>query len=104
MFKRTLFRGANASRVEAPMKNTVKVNAQALVAPGHFVVEGSFRRSENASGGQGFLVAHLASVLVPFNCLAKCFSSLLAYLDAVLFENVHAFLAFRVAYLQHAED
>ena len=42
MFKRTLFRGANASRVEAPMKNTVKVNAQALVAPGRFVVEGSF--------------------------------------------------------------
>lgn len=42
MFKRTLFRGANASRVEAPMKSTVKVNAQALVAPGRFVVEGSF--------------------------------------------------------------
>lgn len=42
MFKRTLFRGANASRVEAPMKNTVKVNAQAIVAPGRFVVEGSF--------------------------------------------------------------
>lgn len=42
MFKRTLFRGANASRVEAPMKNTVKVNAQALVAPGRFVVERSF--------------------------------------------------------------
>lgn len=42
MFKRTLFRGANASRAEAPMKSTVKVNAQALVAPGRFVVEGSF--------------------------------------------------------------
>lgn len=42
MFKRTLFRGANASRVEAPMKSTVKVNAQALVAPGRFVVEESF--------------------------------------------------------------
>ncbi len=42
MFKRTLFRGANASRVEAPMKSTVKVNAQALVALGRFVVEGSF--------------------------------------------------------------
>lgn len=42
MFKRTLFRGANVSRVEAPMKSTVKVNAQALVALGRFVVEGSF--------------------------------------------------------------
>lgn len=65
MFKRTLFRGANASRVEVPTKCTVKENAQALVAPGRFVVEGSFRRSENASCGQGFLVAHLVSVLVP---------------------------------------
>lgn len=104
MFKRTLFRGANASRVEVPTKCTVKENAQALVAPGRFVVEGSFRRSENASRGQGFLAARLAPVLAPFNCLAKCFSPLFAYLDAVLFENVHAFLAFRVAYLQHAED
>lgn len=42
MFKRTLFRGANASRVEVPTKCTVKENAQALVAPGRFVVEGSF--------------------------------------------------------------
>lgn len=47
------------------MKSTVKVNAQALVAPGRFVVGGLFQRSENASGGQGFLVAHLVSVLVP---------------------------------------
>lgn len=65
MFKRTLFRGANASRVEVPTKCTVKENAQALVAPGRFVVEGSFRRSENVSRGQGFLAARLVSVLVP---------------------------------------
>lgn len=77
MFKRTLFRGANASRVEVPTKCTVKENAQALVAPGRFVVEGSFRRSENASCGQGFLAARLAPPPAPFvgsfNCLAKVF-------------------------------
>lgn len=81
-----------------------KENAQALVAPGRFVVEGSFQRSEKASRGQGFLAVHLVPASAPFNCLAKCFSPLFAYLDAVLFENMHAFLAFRVAYLQHAED
>lgn len=73
MFKRTLFRGANASRVEAPMKNTVKVNAQALVAPGRFVVEGFLQRSDSASRGQGFLAVRLAPFLAPFNCLAKVF-------------------------------
>lgn len=108
MFKRTLFRGANASRVEAPMKNTVKVNAQALVAPGRFVVEGSFaakrKRFSRARLLGGSSGAAPAPFVGPFNCLAKYFSSLLAYLDAVLFENVHAFLASRVAYLQHAED
>ena len=60
---------------------------------------GLLQRSDSASRGQGFLAVRLAPVLAPFNCLAKCFSPLLAYLDAVLFENVHAFLAFRVAYL-----
>ena len=50
-----------------------KENAQALVAPGRFVVEGSFQRSENASRGQGFLAVHLVPALAPFNCLVKVF-------------------------------
>ena len=65
---------------------------------------GSLQRSDSASRGQGFLAVRLAPVLAPFNCLAKCFFAATRYLDAVLFENMHAFLAFRVAYLQHAED
>lgn len=111
MFKRTLFRGANVSRVEAPMKNTVKVNAQALVAPGRFVVEGVF-----SSGAKTLLVGEASWWLIwcrywcqmpflrAFQASGEASLRLFVYLDAVLFENVHAFLAFRVAYLQYAED
>lgn len=65
MFKRTLFRGTNASRVEAPMKNTVKVNAQALVVPGRFVVEGSFPAERKRFWWARLLGGSLVSVLVP---------------------------------------
>lgn len=110
MFKRTLFRGANASRVEAPMKSTVKVNAQALVALGRFVVEGSFSAERKRFwwarllGGSSGVGTGARPFLRAFQVSDEAPLRLFVYLDAVLFENVHAFLAFRVAYLQHAED
>lgn len=81
------------------MKNTVKVNAQALVAPGRFVVEGSFPAERKRFWWARLLGGSFGAVPSVFQLLGEVFSPLLAYLDAVLFENVHAFLAFRVAYL-----
>lgn len=73
MFKRTLFRGANASRVEAPMKNTVKVNAQALVAPGRFVVEGSFAAERKRFWWARLLGGSFGAVPSAFQLLGEVF-------------------------------
>lgn len=73
MFKRTLFRGANASRVEAPMKNTVKVNAQALVAPGRFVVEGSFSAERKRFWWARLLGGSFGAVPSVFQLLGEVF-------------------------------
>lgn len=73
MFKRTLFRGANASRVEAPMKNTVKVNAQALVAPGRFVVEGSFAAERKRFWWARLLGGSFGAVPSVFQLLGEVF-------------------------------
>lgn len=73
MFKRTLFRGANASRVEAPMKNTVKVNAQALVALGRFVVEGSFPAERKRFWWARLLGGSFGAVPSAFQLLGEVF-------------------------------
>lgn len=73
MFKRTLFRGANASRVEAPMKNTVEVNAQALVAPGRFVVEGSFPAERKRFWRARLLGGSFGAVPSAFQLLGEVF-------------------------------
>ena len=92
------------------MKSTVKVNAQALVALGRFVVEGSFSAERKRFwwarllGGSSGVDTGARPFSRAFQASGEAPLPLLAYLDAVLFENVYAFLAFRVAYLQHAED